>query len=306
MDRIAVGTVLALSFALLGCAAGADSPGAGCAPGTSSECTCLDGTPSTQICGESGAVIGACQCAAMPVPPGAAPSQAGAVPSGQPAPTMSGTPEPAMQPMTTPPPSMMNPVVPPTMVQPPPTMTDPPDEQEGPSTGASNDGAVPENAHCMAAATWDPEWTAFEEEVLVLTNEARSQPATCGEYGPFEPAAALEMNPILRCSSRLHSLDMGENGYFAHDNQQGEDPFDRMAAAGYMGFTMGENIAKGQQTPAEVVDGWMNSPGHCSNIMNPQYTEIGVGYFEGEAANPRFNNNKLWTQNFGAPRTGRR
>jgi uncharacterized protein YkwD len=95
---------------------------------------------------------------------------------------------------------------------------------------------------------------------------------------------------------------MGEHGYFAHDNPDGLDPFARMAAAGYSGLTMGENIAKGQQSPAEVLRGWMDSPGHCVNIMNPQYTELGVGFFAGMSDSQTYNVNTLWTQNFGAPR----
>jgi uncharacterized protein YkwD len=166
----------------------------------------------------------------------------------------------------------------------------------------TGDAGVPAGAHCMSVAAWDPAWTMFEDEVLKLTNDARGKAATCGQYGDFEPAPPLTMNAMLRCSSRLHSKDMGEKNYFAHDNLDGQDPFKRMAAAGYMGFTMGENIAKGQQSPKEVVDGWMNSPGHCSNIMNADYTEIGVGYFQGMSTSTRFNSNKLWTQNFGAPR----
>jgi uncharacterized protein YkwD len=97
---------------------------------------------------------------------------------------------------------------------------------------------------------------------------------------------------------------MGENEYFDHTNLAGESPFVRMGDAGYQGRTMGENIAKGQQTPEEVVNGWIDSDGHCSNIMNEGFTEIGVGYWEGAAQSQWFNGNKLWTQNFGAPGGG--
>jgi uncharacterized protein YkwD len=168
--------------------------------------------------------------------------------------------------------------------------------------GAGWNGDVPPSEHCASVALWNPQWVAFEEEVFDLTNEQRAQGATCGDYGPFPPAPPLAMNPMLRCSSRLHSMDMGENDYFAHDNQDGLDPFARMAAAGYAGLTMGENIAKGQQSPAEVLHGWMDSPGHCVNIMNPQYTELGVGFFAGVPTSESYNDNTLWTQNFGAPR----
>jgi uncharacterized protein YkwD len=167
-----------------------------------------------------------------------------------------------------------------------------------------HDEGVPATEHCAAAAQWDPMWVQFEEEVLMRTNEARAQGATCGDEGSFGPAGPLVMNAELRCSARLHSQDMGEAGYFAHDSQNGDDPFDRMDAAGYEGRLMGENIAKGQQTPAEVVDGWMNSPGHCKNIMTAGFSDIGIGYWQGEADSQWFNGNKLWTQNFGAPLGG--
>ena len=169
---------------------------------------------------------------------------------------------------------------------------------------ATGDTGVPDGEHCAAVADWDPAWVAFEEEVLRLTNEWRAKGANCDTQGQFGPANPLTMNAMLRCSARLHSQDMGEQGYFDHTNLAGQSPFDRMAEAGYQGFTMGENIAKGQQTPQEVVDGWIDSDGHCANIMNPSFTEIGVGYWEGAADNQWFNGNKLWTQNFGAPGGG--
>jgi uncharacterized protein YkwD len=161
---------------------------------------------------------------------------------------------------------------------------------------------VPATAHCASVADWDPMWTQFEDEVLRLTNAARARGATCGDRGSFGPASPLIMNPSLRCSARLHSADMGEAGYFAHNSRDGTTPFARMTAAGYTGAPFGENIARGQQSPEQVVNGWMNSPGHCVNIMQASSTELGVGYWEGPAQSQWFNGNKLWTQNFGAPR----
>jgi uncharacterized protein YkwD len=170
--------------------------------------------------------------------------------------------------------------------------------------GTGGTGGVPDGEACADAAEWDPAWTEFEDEVLRLTNEARAVGHNCDSEGNFGATDPLTMSPILRCSSRLHSMDMGEQGYFDHTAPDGRDPFERMADAGYMGFTMGENIAKGQQSPEEVVNGWLDSDGHCRNIMSPDFTEIGVGYWEGEADNMFFNGNRLWTQNFGAPRGG--
>ena len=70
-----------------------------------------------------------------------------------------------------------------------------------------------------------------------------------------------------------------------------------MERAGYSFQAAGENIAAGQTTPQEVVDGWMQSPGHCSNIMSPSFTEIGVGY----VLAPQGQLPHYWTQTFGAP-----
>jgi uncharacterized protein YkwD len=173
-------------------------------------------------------------------------------------------------------------------------------------TAQSSGDEVPAGAHCAGVATWNPEWVAFEEEVLRLTNETRARGADCGEEGKFGATTPLTMSPILRCSSRLHSQDMGEREFFDHENLDGVDPFERMMEAGYRGSAMGENIAMGQQSPEEVVAGWTESDGHCANMLSPMFTEIGVGYWEGESDNRFFNGNKLWTQNFGRPqRTGR-
>lgn len=181
-----------------------------------------------------------------------------------------------------------------------------PDASAAPDAGTSaSSGDVPSSAHCAPASQWDPAWTEFESEVLRLTNEARAKGADCGSEGKFDATTALTMSPILRCSARLHSADMGEQDYFSHTNLEMINPFQRMMMAGYSGQAMGENIAKGQQTPEEVVSGWLESDGHCANIMGPMYTEIGVGYWEGEAESRFFNGNKLWTQNFGRPRATR-
>jgi uncharacterized protein YkwD len=158
---------------------------------------------------------------------------------------------------------------------------------------------VPDTDLCAPVADWDPAWVQFEDEVLLLVNEFRSQPADCGEEGLFEPAPPLTMNPILRCSARLHSLDMFERAYFDHDTPDGIDPFERMAEAGFVGSGGGENIARGQRSPEEVMAAWMDSDGHCANVMRAAFDTIGVGYHPG--AGTRGGTNDYWTQNFGAP-----
>lgn len=125
---------------------------------------------------------------------------------------------------------------------------------------------------------WPARLAEAEAEVLRLVNVERAAGANCGgvEYGPAGP---LVMDALLREVARAHSLDMGERDYFDHTNPDGDDPFDRMEAAGFNGASpWGENIAAGQTSAAMVVSGWMDSPGHCQNIMEPGYRALGVGY----------------------------
>jgi uncharacterized protein YkwD len=83
------------------------------------------------------------------------------------------------------------------------------------------------------------------------------------------------------------------HGVRASTNPDGLGPDDRMAAAGYDGWGWGENIASGYGSPANVMDGWMNSDPHCPNIMDDGFTLIGVGcYPEGLYGNS-------WTETFG-------
>ena len=167
------------------------------------------------------------------------------------------------------------------------------DSDDSQGTASGGDGGVPNNPYCASVSSWDAAMVEFEEEVLVLVNEVRGTGASCGGQA-FGSASPLTMNPALRCAARVHSKDMSDREFFDHNNPDGEDPFVRMDRAGYTYFTAGENIAAGQTSPEQVMAGWMDSPGHCSNIMNPDFTEIGVGAFEGPGQF-RF----LWTQTFG-------
>ncbi|MSP59073.1 MAG: CAP domain-containing protein [Myxococcales bacterium] len=146
----------------------------------------------------------------------------------------------------------------------------------------------------LASDGWPPAWSALEEAILVETNLRRGAGATCGgkKFGPVGP---LTMHPALRKSARLHSQDMATQNYFSHTSLDGRSPFTRMKAAGFMGGTMGENIAAGNPTAAQTMTQWMNSPGHCENIMQPGYHFLGVGYALGN--NSQYKH--YWTQNFG-------
>lgn len=164
--------------------------------------------------------------------------------------------------------------------------------------GGSDDGGdeVPDDrSWCDPVADWDSERVNFENEVLRLVNQRRAAGADCGGRS-FEPTGSLTMDPALRCAARRHSLDMVERNFFAHDDPDGVTPWDRAGSAGYDASAIGENIAAGQPTAEAVMDAWMQSPGHCSNIMNPDANEFGVGMMPSEG---QADFGVYWTQMFG-------
>jgi uncharacterized protein YkwD len=107
----------------------------------------------------------------------------------------------------------------------------------------------------------------MQREVLDLVNDAR-------RTGGCRP---LALNDLLIEAARGHARDMADRGYFAHRSPSGTDAGDRVSATGYDWKTYAENIARGQDTPAEVVDGWMNSRPHRENILTCEHSEVGVG-----------------------------
>lgn len=119
----------------------------------------------------------------------------------------------------------------------------------------------------------------YEQKVVELTNQERT------ERGLSPLKISTELSKVAREKSR----DMAENNYFSHNSPTYGSPFDMMKQFGITYKTAGENIARGQSTPQEVVNGWMNSEGHRENILNSSFTHIGVGYVE---------NGNYWTQQF--------
>lgn len=158
--------------------------------------------------------------------------------------------------------------------------------------------AVPAIAYCDDARPWDPQWTELEERTLALVNTLRSEGADCRTAGNFPKSEPLAMNPALRCAARVHSADMDARAFFEHTNPSGESPFVRIEKAGYVFSTAGENIGGGAVDAEGVIEQWMDSDGHCSNIMNPGFRDIGIGYHPGGEYG------HLWTQTFAAPRAG--
>ncbi|KNH25503.1 hypothetical protein ACS78_02435 [Priestia megaterium] len=120
----------------------------------------------------------------------------------------------------------------------------------------------------------------FEQKVVDLVNQER-------EKQGLKP---LTLNKKLSDVARTKSKDMMDKGYFDHNSPTYGSPFDMMKQFGIEYTTAGENIAKGQQSPEDVMNAWMNSDGHRKNILNPDFTEIGVGYVKGDTT--------YWTQQF--------
>lgn len=107
---------------------------------------------------------------------------------------------------------------------------------------------------------------AYEKEVVRLVNIEREK----------ANVAPLEMNEGLQNATDIRAKEL--NTLFSHDRPDGTTCFTVLKEVGVLGSAMGENIAQGQRTPEEVVNAWMNSPGHRSNILNSNFTQIGVGY----------------------------
>ncbi len=128
--------------------------------------------------------------------------------------------------------------------------------------------------------------TRTTAEVVALTNAER---ASAG-------LPPLADDRLLGVAAQAHSADMVARDFYAHTSPEGRQPWDRATAAGCEHRGIGENIACGQRSPAEVVRGWMNSPGHRANILDPGFTHIGVGFVGGGRAGT------YWTQLFGLSR----
>ncbi|WP_137247366.1 CAP domain-containing protein [Herbidospora galbida] len=163
------------------------------------------------------------------------------------------------------------------------TCTPTPAPSPSPSASPSASPSPSPSATPSTPPTGGTVGTAVENEVVRLTNAERAK----GGCGP------LTHDAKLRTAAFNHSADMSAKNYFSHDSADGRSFGDRLKQAGFSFRAAGENIAKGYQTAAQVVQGWMNSPGHKANIMNCTYTHIGVGHVV--AGGP------YWTQDFAKP-----
>ncbi|MBP5980550.1 MAG: CAP domain-containing protein [Halomonas sp.] len=139
--------------------------------------------------------------------------------------------------------------------------------------------------------------TEQQQEMLSLVNEARSQTRQCGNQS-FDSVAPLTWSCKRHEAAKARSEDMAENEYFSHTSPEGVGIEQRVDAQGYVWRAVGENIAAGHMSSSAAVDGWLESPGHCSNIMNGAFTQMGMA----NADNPESRYTTYWTQALGQPR----
>ncbi len=142
--------------------------------------------------------------------------------------------------------------------------------------GASDSG----NSSTGKSSNSETKTSEFEQAVISLTNEHRLA-AGCD---PLQPSDSLN------AASRFHSKDMAGNNFFDHAGRDGSSPGERAKASGYPSTFVAENIAWGYRTPEAVVEGWMTSQGHRSNVLNCMYVHVGIGFHD-----------FYWTQSFGVP-----
>jgi uncharacterized protein YkwD len=139
----------------------------------------------------------------------------------------------------------------------------------------------------------------FRASVLARINQVRASGANCGADGVFGAAAPVTWNDRLTVAAEGHSQDMAAKDYFSHTSADGRTLADRVTATGYAWSTLGENIAAGYPSVSAVMDGWIASPGHCANLMNAGFAEVGVVCVPGV---PGDTFSTYWTMDLGRPR----
>lgn len=126
-----------------------------------------------------------------------------------------------------------------------------------------------------ATTVCDAQSQQLIESLLLLVNQARSMPQTCGNRA-FAATTPLTLNTLLIDTAKAHSDDMATANFFSHQGSDGLQVWDRAEARGYFYGTISENIAGGQETSDEVHFGWLDSPSHCANLMDPDVSDFGA------------------------------
>lgn len=170
------------------------------------------------------------------------------------------------------------------------------DETSNTITNADNEDATINTN----ASTIDGSLMTCEDDlsdVLALINQLRVHNQTCGEFS-YPAVAEVTLNSTLTAAATEHSNNMANYNFFSHTGLDGSTVGTRVTAQGYTWSHVSENIAGGLSSAQVVVDGWMSSEGHCTNIMNAEVTERGLACHVNSDANYQY----YWTQVFAKPR----
>jgi uncharacterized protein YkwD len=135
------------------------------------------------------------------------------------------------------------------------------------------------------------------QRVLQLVNQARARERKCGR-ATYRAVPPLTASAALDKAAQAHAADMAKNNWFEHEGTDGSTPAKRVERQGYRWATVGENVAAGAATADDVVKGWLESPGHCTNIMGAQYRQMGIAYVVDRDSKSGI----YWSQVFATPR----
>jgi uncharacterized protein YkwD len=137
---------------------------------------------------------------------------------------------------------------------------------------------------------------AMVQRAANLVNEAREQGHRCGNRA-WPRANPVRLSATLSEVALQHALDMARHHYFDHQDLSGRSPADRVKAAGYREQRIAENIAYGPLSTEDAIAGWLNSPGHCENLMDPRFKEMGIAFAPGSGEHQEL----YWVQLFADP-----
>jgi len=135
------------------------------------------------------------------------------------------------------------------------------------------------------------------ERALALANQARSRSRRCGGKS-YAAAPPLVLAGPLNDAAQGHARDMAKHSRLAHEGTDGSTPAQRVTRTGYTWRTVGENVAAGPTTTDEVMAGWLASPAHCENLMDPRFTQMGIAF----VVDPKSASGVYWAQVFATPR----
>jgi uncharacterized protein YkwD len=166
-----------------------------------------------------------------------------------------------------------------------------------PAAAVTREAAARPQMRAGPPVSVSPSGPVLAARALELVNQVRARGARCGTRA-FAPAPPMTLSGTLAGVASGHAIDMAEHNYFEHVDLAGKSPADRVRAVGYREKLVGENIAYGPESVEDVVKGWLDSPGHCENIMDPRFAQMGIAYSAGR----RSRRGLYWVQLLAEPR----